>query len=286
MSNWIRAGMVVAAAIFGGAAAAVALGVRSWNQETQGLLDRMTSGPAGESTAVRVYDPAVLRCLPEPVARYFEFALRPGQELVRTAVIRHQGEFRSGLDAGWSPFASTQHFSVDPAGFVWDARIRMAPLMAVRVRDHYHAGGAGMLAKLGGVLTVVDQKDEPTLVSGAFHRYMAELAWLPTAMLPGQGLEWEAIDQNSARATLSDSGVTVSMDVHFAPTGEITRVEMMRYRDVDGVGVQTPFIGYFHRYEELDGMMIPVEGEVEWVLPEGRLKFWRGEVVSVTYGYR
>src|SRR5690606_14605749 len=112
---------------------------------------------------------------------------------------------------------------------------------------------------------------------------LAESAWLPTALLPREGVVWETVDDSTARLTLTDSGIRVSLDVHFAPSGEIVRVEAERYRDVDGVGVPTPFVGHFRDYAEVGGMRIPLEGEVEWILPEGRLSYWRGRIERIEY---
>jgi hypothetical protein len=223
--------------------------------------------------------------LPAPVVRYFEFALTPRQPLIRRARIEHRGEFRGARDAKWSPFRSVQHFSVQRPGFVWDARVHMAPLVTVRVRDSYIGGQAGMLAKLAGLVSVVDEAGTPHLNSGALHRHFMEASWFPTALLPSQGVRWVAIDDRSARASLTDAGITVSMVVHFAPSGELVRVEADRMRDVDGMGVPTPFVGHVHGYQRIDGMMIPVEGEVEWILPEGRLNFWRGRITEATYDF-
>lgn len=33
----------------------------------------------------------------------------------------------------------------------------------------------------------------------------------------------------------------------------------------------------------MDGVRIPRAGEVEWILPEGRLPYWRGRVGGVEY---
>lgn len=224
--------------------------------------------------------------LPAPVARYFEFALTPGQPLVRTARVEHAGEFRTSLDAPWSPFRSVQHFSADPPGFVWDARIDMMPVLGVRVRDSYLGGEAGMLGKVAALVPVVNERGSPEIASGALHRLLAESAWLPTTLLPREGLVWEAVDDSTARVTLTDSGVTVSLDVHFAAPGGIDRVEAERYRDVGGVGVLTPFVGHFGEYAEVQGMRIPREGEVEWILPEGRFTYWRGRVERIEYDFR
>ncbi|HEV2130256.1 MAG TPA: DUF6544 family protein, partial [Longimicrobiaceae bacterium] len=178
-----------------------------------------------------------------------------------------------------------QHFTVNRPGFVWDAKIRMAPLMSMRVRDSYIAGRAGMLARISALVPVVDQEGTPDLNSGALHRYFLESTWFPTALLPSQGVRWESIDESSARATFSDSGITLSMDVHFSEQGEIVRVEAERMGDVNGKGVPTPFVGHVHEYKRIHGMMIPVTGEVEWILPEGRLNFWRGRITAAEYDF-
>ena len=89
--------------------------------------------------------------------------MTPGQPLVRTARIEHTGEFRSGLDAPWSPFTSVEHFAVKPPGFVWDAAIRMSPLMTVRVRDSYLQATPARYRDVNG-------KGVPTPWAGYFFR--------------------------------------------------------------------------------------------------------------------
>lgn len=79
-------------------------------------------------------------------------------------------------------------------------------------------------------------------------------------------------------------GDHVTLEVRFGPFGEIVRVEGERYRDVDGEGVRTPFVGHFRDYVR-GGMRIPGEGELEWILPEGRFSYWRGRVERVEYDF-
>src|SRR5690606_23810556 len=132
---------------------------------------------------------------------------------------------------------------------------------------------------------VVHEAGGPELASSALHRYLAESAWLPTALLPRDGLQWEAVNGSTARVTLRDSGVEVSLDVHFAASGAIERVEADRYRDVNGEAVLTPFVGRFRAYGEVDGMRIPLEAEVEWLLPAGPLSYWRGRITDIAYEF-
>lgn len=283
MKRWARVTLIAAGALVGGVAGAAVLGARAWDRATSRAVARVVA--AGRGAHPRTFRAEALVGLPAPVARYFEFALTPGQPLVRTARVEHAGEFRTSLDAAWSPFRSVQHVSADPPGFVWDARIDIVPVVGVRVRDGYLAGEAGMLGKVAALVPVVDQQGSPELAAGALHRYLAESAWLPTSLLPREGLVWEAVDDSTARVTLTDAGVTVSLDVHFAASGRIERVEAERYRDVGGVGVLTPFVGHYRDYVEVEGMRIPGEGEVEWILPEGRFSYWRGRVERIEYDF-
>jgi hypothetical protein len=42
----------------------------------------------------------------------------------------------------------------------------------------------------------------------------------------------------------------------------------------------------FHDYARVQGMMIPMAGEVAWLTPEGRRPYWRARVTSATYEWR
>ena len=160
----------------------------------------------------------------------------------------------------------------------------MAPLLTVRVRDSYIGGTGGMQARMAGVIPIMNQSDRPGLNAGALLRYLAESAWFPTALLPAQGIVWEAIDGNTARATLTDSETTISLDFHFGLKGEIVRVYTpARFREVNGEDVPTPWEGAFGDYERVEGVMVPKQGEVAWILPEGRLTYWRGRIRGVHF---
>jgi hypothetical protein len=94
---------------------------------------------------------------------------------------------------------------------------------------------------------------------------------------------WSAIDDSTARATLSDRGVSVSVEFHFAPGGEVVRTMALRHRDVNGTLVLTPWVAYSSGYARVDGMRIPLLGAVEWLTPEGRLPYWRGRITRAEY---
>ena len=283
MNRWL-AGPLVAAVVVGGGALAVAAAALAWSRASARTVAGLHAAerPAG----AEVYSPAQLAGLPAPVARYFRFALAPGQPIVRRARIEHAGEFQLALDRPAVPFTSVQRFTLDRPGFVWDARIHLVPLLPVRVRDSYIAGTGSMLGKLGALVPVARAAGTPEMAASALQRYLAEAPWVPTTLLPGHGVSWEAVDDGTARATLRDGDLAVSVDFHFAPSGEIRGMSALRYRDVDGRGVLTPFEGRHLDYARRGGMMVPTRGEVSWILPEGRLTFWRGGMTAAVYGPR
>jgi hypothetical protein len=90
---------------------------------------------------------------------------------------------------------------------------------------------------------------QPELNAAALHRYLAEAVWYPTALRPHAGLSWAAIDQRSALATLTDAGVTVTLEFRFGANDEVTGVYTPgRYRQVGRRFELTPWEGHFSNY--------------------------------------
>jgi len=266
------------------AGAGAAIGGVLWRRAT-GRAVRQLDRAVGPAVAVaQRFDPGQLDRLPPPVARYFRFALVPGQPLVQRAQLRQVGSFAQRRDQ-WVPFTAVEEFAVRPPGFVWDARVRVAPLVTAYVRDDYLGSAAAMRVALMGVWPMVSRSGTAELATAALLRYLSEGAWLPTALLPAAGVEWVGVDDSTARATLLDGGTTASMEVRFGPAGEIVRVSAMRFRSVAGTDVLTPWVGYFRDYTRVAGMMVPLQGEVGWLLPDGWFPYYRGRIVGAEYQF-
>ena len=199
----------------------------------------------------------------------------------------HCGSFNMGGEvARWNPFRSDQLVVTRRPGFDWDARIALLPGLPVHVHDAYVAGKGVLRAALLGLVTVASADSTPQLAQGELMRFLAEAAWYPTALLPSQGVTWRAIDDRSARAELADGHVRVALTFGFGDEGLVERVHAeARGRSVGPRIVMTPWEGHWRRPQTCDGMRVPSEGEVAWLLPEGRLTYWRGVLVSTAYEY-
>lgn len=264
-------------------AVAILAGADRWRSATRKLHARMEA--ARLPIAPTSYDSRELEGLPAPVQRYFRTVLKEGQPLIVAASIEHTGTFNMGeTTEQWKPFSSTQRVVIRRPGFIWDARISMAPGMAAHVHDAYIAGEGVLTAKLFGLLTVMKQPSTPELAHGELMRFFAEAAWYPTALLPSQGVTWEAIDDSQASAALTDGAVTVKLVFQFDAQGLISSVRSDgRYRAVDGVQVATPWQARIWDYEMQDGMLVPQDGEVEWLLAEEPKPYWRGRIQRIQY---
>ena len=272
--------------ILGAAALLIALAVAaaiaassSWHRDTRQQVARLTPG----SPAPAAFDAAALGDVPPPVARYLRAAITDGHSAVRAAVATQDAEFF--INGGWHPLTATQHFSVSPPGFVWDARIQMAPLMTVLVRDGYVRQRAMMQASMYGVYGMANQVDTPQLNAGALQRFLGESIWFPTALLPSATVKWTARDEHSASVSLIDGSTQVALDFEFGDNGMPLAISGGRYKEDQGRFSMQRWLITCGESSIRDGMTIPLHCEVAWMVNGVRQPYWRGRISSIEYRY-
>jgi hypothetical protein len=85
---------------------------------------------------------------------------------------------------------------------------------------------------------------------------------------------------------MKDGETTLVMLFRFNEKGLIESVRAeARGRTVEGKVVPTPWEGRWESYETRNGMLVPVSGEVAWVLPEGQKPYWRGRITKLSYEF-
>jgi hypothetical protein len=267
-----------------------AYGAKRWADTIRKLTSRLEA--AQIENKVRPPSPArfdsrELEGLPAPVQRYFRAALMEGQPIIAAVTIELAGTINlSATEARWKPFTSGQRVVTRRPGFLWDAQVSMLPGVVVRVVDSYIAGEGLLRAAALGLFKVADVRGGGEIARGEFMRFFAEAAWYPTALLPSQGVRWEAVDDASAHATIVDGPLTLTLLFRFNDAGLIDsfRAEA-RGAGVGKEMVMLPWEGRFSNYRVRDGMTVPFTGEVAWVRPEGRKPYFLGSVTSLTYEF-
>jgi len=264
---------------------ALLYGMSRWQSSTREMHEKLEA--ARLPIEPRVYDSTELNGLPTPVQRYFRAVLKDGQPMVLAVSVEHTGTFNmSETGEQWRSFTSTQRVITRRPGFDWEARVAMMPGLTVRVHDAYIAGEGILHASLFGLVSLGNLRGTPEVAQGELMRFFAEAAWYPTALLPSQGVQWEPVDDASAKATLKDDETTLTMLFRFNENGLIESVRAEdRGRTVAGEVTPTPWEGRWSNYELRDGMLIPLEGEVAWRLPEGPKPYWRGGITRLSYEF-
>ncbi len=276
------------------------LGENRWAdlmREHIGQLNSTRSVEPERLPAPTRFDARELEGLPAPVQRYFRAVLKDGQPIIAAATIDMAGTINMSATAEqWKPFTSTQRAVNSVAGqqprlrpgFLWNATVTMFPGMPARVEDSYIAGQGQLIAKLLGLFTVAQARGDGELARGEFMRYFAEAAWYPTALLPSQGVRWQAVDDASANATIVDGPINLTLLFRFNEAGLIASVRA----EARGAGVakkgssdmvMLPWECSLSDYQLRDGMLIPMTGEAAWMRPEGRKSYFVGKVKKLSY---
>jgi hypothetical protein len=220
--------------------------------------------------------------LPAPVQRYLEYAILEKAPAIATARLTHGGFFRTGPGEKWLPIQGEQYFTVAAPGFVWVASVSVAPLLSVQACDSLVHGRGNMLVKVQSLLPAADARGAE-IDQGAGMRWMAETFWFPYGIV-GDTIEWEAIDDRSARMTLAGTRLPVTAVVGFADDGRITVIAGQRYRDLGGGNsALTSWVGRCSEYREFNGFRVPSCVEASWLLPEGEFPYVRFRVTSLDY---
>jgi len=253
-----------------------------WRSETDKLRVKMTNGQ--QPIHSKTYDSKEIAGLPEPVQRFFKTVLKEGQAIIAKVEFLQKGQFNMNekLDK-WNKFTATQLVVTRRLGFDWDARIQIAPLLNAFVHDTYLLGSGNLHASLLGLFTLANMHDAPELNQGELLRFFAEAAWYPTSLLPSHGVRWEAVNDRSALATLTDGETTASVVFQFNAEEVIASMRAEeRYRDKT---TAMPWSGRFGEYSLESGMLIPLYGEIGWDYPEGLRLYFKGKITKISYEF-
>lgn len=277
--------------LFAGTAVGLsAYGSKRWADTIRALNRRLEAARIGENalppSPVR-YDARELEGLPAPVQRYFRAVLKDGQAIISAVTVELAGSFNlSATREQWRPFTSRQKVVTRRRGFLWDARVSVLPGLVVRVYDGYISGEGHLRAAVLGSFTVADLHGGGEIARGELMRFFAEMAWYPTALLPSQGVRWDALDDRSAHATIADGPLTLTLLLRFNDDSLIDSVRAeARGAMVGKEMVMVPWEGRWTNYQVRDGMRVPITGEAAWLRPEGRKPYFLGAITSLSYEF-
>ena len=225
---------------------------------------------------------AEIKNLPEPVRRWLRYSGVIGKEKVVSVRLKQKGFFRMKADKDWMPFDAEEYYTVNEPAFIWRVKMKMAPFFYVTGRDRYYDGKGNMLIKLASIVTVADGKGYQ-IDQGTLLRFLNEMMWFPSAAL-SYYINWEGIDKNSARATMTWGDVTASAIFVFDNKGALVTMTADRYCDVgDGKFKLEKWATPIEAYKKINNILIPYKGAAMWKFKSGDFEYIKLEVTDIEY---
>lgn len=219
--------------------------------------------------------------LPALVRRYLERARPAGGTVPREVRVGQAGEMWLKPGGRRLRFTAVEQFAVEEVAFSWRARFPIAPFVSLQVVYRYASGEGALEGRLFREVPVM-RASGPELGVGEAMRYLAELPWVPHAMLANPELEWRELDAQTVEVATRVGSASAAVRLGFDAAGDIVGAfAEARPRPEGKASVPTPWGGVFHDYGVLDGIRVPLHAEVSWELPQGRFSYWRGTITSL-----
>ena len=153
------------------------------------------------------------------------------------------------------------------------------PLPAVVV-DSYIDGEGTLDARLLGSVPLAHVRVHD-ISRGELMRYLAELVWVPDALLNAPSLSWRELGDRRIEVSANSRHGQAAIRMLFDDAGDIGAIEAdNRPRRIGQETVDTDWRGTFSDYQQFGRYRLPTKGEVSWMLDDGTFTYWRGEIVS------
>lgn len=94
-----------------------------------------------------------LEALPEPIQRYFEYALKDGQSYISYIHLTHDGQFKTALNKNWIVIEGDQYFTTEKPSFIWNETLHL-----FTARDMYIANEGRLTVSLLFLYNLVNGK--------------------------------------------------------------------------------------------------------------------------------
>ena len=262
----------------------IVLGFGAWNfdRKVSGEIETVLPGKATGGGKV-VAEESIDR-LPQPVQKWLRTAGVPGARGISTVKLSQRGELRLNPDQSWSSVKAEQYVNTEDPAFIWRVNMRLFSIIPVAGRDKFADGKGDMEIKIGSLFPVVSGNSNEKLNQAALQRYLAELGWYPTAALKPY-INWKKVDERTAEATMEYRGTSGSVTFHFTEDYDLEKISAMRYRDSGEDAKKKEWFGEVRETEVVNGLRIPTEIDISWVLEDGVFTWYRFEVTDMEFDF-
>lgn len=218
-------------------------------------------------------------------------------QVIKNVRINQDGEIL--INNNWLPFQAFQVASCIPSspGFIWDSRITLfsgIPILnriKVRARDYFIEGEGNLKVNLAGAIPMANLTGKEANVA-EFMRWIAEMAFYPTAFLPHDGARlrwvkdvramkgpWSEYHGSFARGKLSDpsSDIEGEIEFHFDENNLLKSIRGYRLMTNKGKNEYLPWEGHISDYTLAQGIMVPTSVTAGYYIDDEFIPYFKGK---------
>ena len=243
------------------------------------VLNGINRDRASENPIISKND---IKHLPKPVQKYLTYVGVIGKEKVQNFKIIFEGEMKMDPKKGWVNVKTEQHnFVANPTRlFYIEGNMAGIPIVGL---DSYKNGKGNMLIKLAGLFTVANALGQE-MDQGEAITLFNDMCLMAPSTLIDQRIQWESVDDLTAKASFNANGCIVSAVLYFNAIGELTNFSTDdRYMAIGNSYQKARWSTPVRDYKDYNGLKLPSYGEGVWHLPEGDYCYAKFNIKEVDY---
>jgi len=253
------------------------------NRSYQHQIDTVWSELSLPKKGQTIYHEDSITDLPPVVQKYFNHVLIPGTFKASGVEVEMKGEIKLSPSSDWIPFEAQQIIR-GREGFVWKAQAEVNPFIKLSGADYYYQDNARLYFSLFKLIPVVNVSSE-AVAKSAQGRLLIESLWVPSALLPGPEISWNALDSTNIEVKITLEGDISTLTFLLGKSGNLQEISMMRYQTVgkDSLALLS-FGAYIDEEKKFENYTIPNKIRVGWNFGTPRYdEFFRAEVLKARF---
>ncbi len=230
----------------------------------------------------RVLQEKDINTLPFPVKQWLKTSGSVGKPFIKVGKVIQKAEMKTEPDQeNWIHAVATQYTIIDKPTFIWSVIARVNSLVYFHGRDKYENGSGEMLIKLNSLITIVKERGEK-LDEATLQRFLGEMIWFPSLAV-NPYIRWEAIDDTTAKATISYHNTTASGTFYFNPDGECVRFSTYRFKGNEPEAKRYEWVVNVEDYALYGGIKVPSKMSATWKLEHQDWTWLKVRITDIKY---
>lgn len=227
--------------------------------------------------------PADSVALPESVRKYLSFALSDTVSEIRFVRVKENALYKMNLSSGWKKAKGEEYFVPGINAFLRHSGITYMMFVPVSAKELYFRNRSESVYKYFSCIPyrkMEGREAAQTELAG----FLLSTVLFPAALMPGRNVRWESSDSLSARAILTDNGITVSALFSFNEVGEVTSIKTDdMYFNWEGDLRKVTHITDLTGYKDFSGVSIPTRIDASWQLGRNKFTYLKTYITEADY---